>query len=240
MQRIVILFLSLFSVYGQASCNISSDALKAEYTITTVANEGDKVLSKVKLILWRKGQQVAHQYPDTQIVEGWDFINKKMIKPTRYFEKHQRAIEYQPGEAVHGKKETDWSARHQLIAEKLKQSMSLKNTTKQACEVLEHYVLNNAHNHLKLDWLSSSHLIKGFVVKGKHKTQLWTLDKVSYDAKQVSQFFKTLLDYDTTDYADIGDDHTDPFLNNMVNLGFIEHGASGFYHAEGDSHGHKH
>ena len=37
--------------------------------------------------------------------------------------------------------------------------------------------------------------------------------------------------YQTTDFADIGDDHTDPFLTDMVHQGFIEHGSDGVYHA---------
>ena len=42
--------------------------------------------------------------------------------------------------------------------------------------------------------------------------------------------------------ADIGDDHTDPFLTNMVNQGFIEAGASGFYDQNGNAigEGHRH
>ncbi|MFT6897794.1 MAG: hypothetical protein ACJA13_002205 [Paraglaciecola sp.] len=37
------------------------------------------------------------------------------------------------------------------------------------------------------------------------------------------------------DVSDIGDDHSDPFLIKMVTLGFIEHGASGFYDDKGNA-----
>ena len=60
----------------------------------------------------------------------------------------------------------------------------------------------------------------------------WTLTNADYEA-DVSNFFAKRVDYQATDYADIGDDHTDPFLTKMVTQGFIEAGASGFY----DQHG---
>jgi hypothetical protein len=41
-------------------------------------------------------------------------------------------------------------------------------------------------------------------------------------------------DYRTIDYADIGDSEDDPFVRKMIRMGFVSHGASGFY----DEHGH--
>ena len=56
--------------------------------------------------------------------------------------------------------------------------------------------------------------------------------------------FAEWYNYQTTDYAYIGDNENDPFLAKMINQGFVEHGASGFYDAQGNqlqgSHKHHH
>ena len=54
-----------------------------------------------------------------------------------------------------------------------------------------------------------------------------------HNQQKVQVEFAKWDNYQTTDYADIGDNESDPFLAKMINLGFVEHGASGFYHADG-------
>ena len=49
----------------------------------------------------------------------------------------------------------------------------------------------------------------------------------------IKQKFAVWDRYQTTDYADVGDNESDPMLAKMIKLGFISHGASGFYHADG-------
>ena len=67
---------------------------------------------------------------------------------------------------------------------------------------------------------------------------------MSLDEVEIAAEFVKREQYISTDYADIGDDHTEPFLTQMVNLGFIEGGASDFYNAQGEAlqgeHGHQH
>jgi len=68
-------------------------------------------------------------------------------------------------------------------------------------------------------------------------TQTLTLGTVDFKKAQIQQQFALWDAYQTTDYADIGDNEGDPFLAKMINLGFIEHGASGFYDANGKALG---
>ena len=63
----------------------------------------------------------------------------------------------------------------------------------------------------------------------------WQQQSLSHEQADINAFFASRYGYQTTDYADIGDDHTDPFLTNMVHQGFIEAGASGFYNASGEA-----
>ena len=193
------------------------------------------------LHLWRNANNVAHEYPVTNITESWTLVRERFIKPTRYFDAHERAIEYQPGETIHGKKETDFSYRYQLISDKLVNAMSLDKKDGKGCDTVEYYSLESPQGKFTLKWLPYLKLVAFFSVDKNGVTREWKLTNVDFNAN-TEAFFSKRRDYQSTDYADIGDDHTDPFLTKMVTQGFIEAGASGFYdehgHSIGETHSH--
>ncbi|GAB1112012.1 MAG: hypothetical protein SwBeaMacB_26570 [Shewanella algae] len=46
--------------------------------------------------------------------------------------------------------------------------------------------------------------------------------------------FKRLTSgFQDLDFADVGDSESDPFIAKMITQGFIQHGSSGFYSADG-------
>ncbi|MDF1638674.1 hypothetical protein [Alcanivorax jadensis] len=72
---------------------------------------------------------------------------------------------------------------------------------------------------------------------GERRWQLVSLQQVP-----ASETFVRWEQWPSTDFADVGDNEADPFLRKMIALGFVEHGASGFYSAEGEARqgGHHH
>lgn len=62
--------------------------------------------------------------------------------------------------------------------------------------------------------------------------QQWQL--VSIQRVSMSETFDRWRTWPSTDFADVGDNEADPFLRKMIALGFVEHGASGFYRADGE------
>ena len=227
--------------YGQQVCDEKTapslkKKLSAHYDVDVQRGQKERTTS---LYLWRDNEKVAHVYPATQITESWTLVRDKYIKPTRYFDAHERAIEYQPGETIHGKKEDDFSYRYQLISDKLIASMTLVKSEGTGCETTELYSLEAPNQTLELTWLPNQKLIKHFVVKQPDMVREWTLQDVNYNA-DTNTFFAKRESYQSTDYADIGDDHTDPFLTKMVNQGFIEAGASGYYDQHGQAIGSSH
>ena len=123
--------------HGQQVCDENTALslkknLSAQYDIHIQRGQKEKTTS---LYLWRENEKVAHVYPATQITESWTLVRDKYIKPTRYFDAHERAIEYQPGETIHGKKEDDFSYRYQLISDKLIASMTLVKSEGTGCEI---------------------------------------------------------------------------------------------------------
>jgi hypothetical protein len=97
--------------------------------------------------------------------------------------------------------------------------------------------LNDGRLSMDITWFSELRLVSSFIIKEKDSPRIlesWSLKSLTLSNKQITPFFKSRYAYYATDYADIGDDHTDPFLTKMMNLGFIEHGASGFYDTQGN------
>lgn len=231
----------LTPAYAQQQC-VAQGQLKAEYQITVQHNLQNISTSNTEttLVLWRKNNVVAHQYPSTHITEMWQKINDKMIKPIRFFNAHNRAIEYQPGEVVHGKKETDWSYRNQLISDNLLKSMQIVSTHGEACEQVMQLVQKTKKGELLIEWMPHLQLIKSFQYKDKQRQENWQLIELDTQSAKTQAYFDKLYTYQSTDYADIGDDHTDPFLTKMVTLGFVEAGSSGFYNDKGQNIGKHH
>ena len=208
-------------------CNLNSKYLKADYTIT---NTHKNKQSSQLLTLWRNNQQVAHQSDVT--TELWQHLANKQIRPIRYFNAQQRGIEYQPSE-VRGIQ--NWSAKNQLVDNHLIEKMTLKKTQGTGCDEVKNYTYQEGENTYSLAFYSQTQLVKSFTVNNtKNQTMtLLSLNKVSYNKQQVTSQFAQWDRFQTTDYADIGDNENDPFLAKMINLGFIEHGATGFYNQQG-------
>ena len=72
------------------------------------------------------------------------------------------------------------------------------------------------------------------IMQAKQKVH-WQLEKIEHKENIITQAFRQRANYQTTDFADIGDNEADPFLIKMINLGFIEHGSSGMYNPQGEN-----
>ena len=232
MFKYVLIISTFFSLNAVANnqCSDQAKHLKATYSVTSAGESSDKSTSE--LVLWRNNNSVAHQYPAINITQTWTLVRNKFIKPVRYFDAHERAIEYQPGERIHGHTERDFSYRYQLISNDLLEKMTLLSTSENGCYSAQVFTLNTPSATMSLTWLPELLLIKKFEVNKNNVTQQWQLQNVSFNA-DTDAFFSIRDTYQSTDYADIGDDHTDPFLTKMVTQGFIEPAASGIY----DHHG---
>lgn len=232
-------YLLLLSHAVQAACPEDSTVIGAKYTITA-QNTKTHAVHTHHLILWRNGKQVAHQYPDTGITEVWQQTSNGMLRLVQYFDKHQRGIEYQPNEVNHGKGETNWPLKDQLITDKAIKSMQRTSTHGTGCSMSEDYTLTKDGKSISLTWLPGQRLMKTYHEKTASTELKWELVDIIDSAKRVKRIFSARQDYQTTDYIDIGDNESDPFFLKMINLGFVAHGGSGFYDADGHAIGDHH
>jgi hypothetical protein len=135
---------------------------------------------------------------------------------------HSRAIEYQLGETVHGKREIDWSYRNQLISDVLLKSMHRVKSYGKGCEQVIQLIQARNKDELLIEWMPQLKSLKSFQFKGQQHQENWQL--VAFDTQSVKAetYFNQLYTCQTVDYADIRGAHTDKFLNEMVTLSFVE------------------
>lgn len=230
----------VLTTFSQAAplvtCKVDPQLLHAEYQISR--HWGNKLVSEQTMHLWRNGRQVAQQFSEMGITEVWQKQNDERVRPIRYFDREQRAIEYTASEVNHHDKSL-WSIKNQLVTEEKRLQMELVKVVRRGCLLEEHYQYEQAHALESLVWLPELQLVKRFEQRDESKRYLLELTNdaaqaESFDVATIHKFFDVRDRYQSTDYADIGDNESDPFLMKMVNLGFVKAGHSGFYSANGD------
>ena len=218
---------------SQAACDINASRLMASYKVTNgLPGKQDNKPQQIKL--WRQPGEVSHEYVDTGITENWQRMSNGDLRLVRFFDRHQRAIEYENNEIESAASSDAWQVKNQLISNHLIHSMKLIGVDRSNCETVEIYTLNSDTRQIHLEWLKQSKLVRKYQEISKHGLQKWNLEELSYDDQYIDAHFKTRSTFYTTDYSDVGDNESDPFLMSMINLGFIKHSSSGFY----DEHGH--
>ena len=217
-----------------ADCpNRTASNIGARYQITTSFAGSAEVQQRV-MTLWRERGKAAHQYADAGMTEVWEQMTNGRLRMVRYFDAHQRGIEYEPKDMSGPSDTTDWSLKAQLVSDQLIASMRRVAANTQGCEPVEFLSADINHKQVQLEWLPQSKLVRKYMEISAGGIIKWELQEVISDQQQVNNFFASRAGFYTTDYADVGDNESDPFLLGMINLGFIEHGSSGFY----DEHGH--
>ncbi|MFT4929894.1 MAG: hypothetical protein ACI8WB_006029, partial [Phenylobacterium sp.] len=77
---------------------------------------------------------------------------------------------------------------------------------------------------IELQWLVNQQLLRALTITTSHNGQLqsqhWQLISSSENSAAIEAQFRHWDRYITTDYADIGDNEADPFLTQMIHLGF--------------------
>jgi len=237
------LFSSVSAVASECLQNVNE--LGAKYLVSESVLISQKTKKNHRHFnLWRKNTEVAHEHLDSNITEIWNLVSDGRVKPVRYFDEDKRGIEYQPDEVNNGKGDRNWNGKYQLFTDRYIASMKKESVNGQGCDKQEVYTSMKNDVSIRLVWLPAVKLPKFFEEKSSDKILRWELQELVKDAPQVNQAFASRQNYLTTDYADIGDNESDPFLIKMINLGFVSHGASGFYDANGvpleAEHGHAH
>jgi hypothetical protein len=211
------LFSSPFSLFAQ-TCSLDKNTLSAQYQVTI--KKDNKTVTAQNFTLYRHNSVVAYQYKEQGTTELWQHYQGDKVALNRYFDKQQRGIEYQPNEL---RAAVNWQEKYQLISDENIAQMTKITQVGNDCHQQSEYSLVKEGSTIRLTWLPKLKLVKRLQVSTGKKVKIWQLNTLDHEQAQVLDFFKQKDSYQSTDYADIGDNEDDPFLAKMINQGFIEH-----------------
>jgi hypothetical protein len=209
-------FLSLSS--SASECNISPNVISAYYQLSNQATNSERMTKPVQQLfeLHRNNNTVLQRNVSAGINDIW-LLNSNRLSLNRAFEKYQHTIEYQPNELRH---QPQWQDAFQLVMTPELSHMQLVEQKNAGCLLEQHFVLKNKHRQYQLIWLPNLQLVKFFQVKDTELTRQWKLTNFQPNAEKTLSLLKQYRNYQSTDYADIGDNEGIPFLAKMINQGF--------------------
>lgn len=159
----------------------------------------------------------------TPSTELWEKGASERMRLVLYFEENQRGIEYQPGEEGLETSKEAWLKKSRLIPADMLAGMELSGTSGQSCEQAEHSEKQEESLSIRIEWLPGPKPVKSATWETENTRTELVLKEIVTDPADVDAVFTRLSDYQTTDFADIGDQESDPFLQKMINLGFTGH-----------------
>lgn len=230
MKKLLLITAILFSTFVSANDQCQSTTIMATYNIEQ-ATKSNTSKNNSELILLRTHHSAYH-ISNKSLATQWTKLPQNNIKKTSYFIDDKRAIEY---EATKTTSSQVWDYHAQLLHPKFKEQSTLIDKTGVSCNKLEHYQQKTAEKTVDIWWYPEKKLMQSITSVSKDKTVNWQLVETTHNTQVIQQQLNTLSAYQSTDFADIGDNESDPFFRKMINLGFIEHSASGFYDSKGNA-----
>ena len=218
-------------------CQTNEGLLGAHYRlvnsqVNTAKNEQSTKGKTIKLSsLWRKNQKVLSVNGEQSTT--WFKLSNGSVQKTAHFDHFKRSIEYQ----AKPMSDERWQQIRQLIPNNKKQSLTFSGSQLKGCYQQESYQWENEESNLhgKLLWNADLNLVTELTLKQGKQQSHWQLEKIEQDEEIIEAEFAQRASYQATDFADIGDNESDPFLIKMINLGFIEHSSSGIYNTRGEN-----
>lgn len=201
-------------------CGIDPNRVGIRYTVSEI--RGTDVLT-YHIQVWRRGNQVAYVHEENELTEIWDLVRDGRQKLIRYFDGYERAIEYQPEDVNSGSGQDAWSGRYQVIADSELDSMTLEDSAGSDCELVQVYENADDNRQTIVRWRPAWKIAEEIRSEQENATVTWRVDELYSTAGRVDDEFTRRHRYHTIDFVDIGDNESDPFLQKMIHLGFIEH-----------------
>lgn len=253
MKIIAALLFTLSLNVSASECELSADVISAYYQLDTQTTHHELKQPPVQQLfeLHRNNNQILQRNVSKGINDIWS-LHANRLSLSRAFDKYQHIIDYQPNELRY---QPQWQDVSQLVAIPALSQMQLVEQKGSGCLLEEHYVLKGKvlkgntlkgkelkgqHQGYQLVWLPNLRLVKSLKLQSAQFTQQWQLTKYQHNDEKMSVLFKQYETYQTTDYADVGDNEGIPFLAKMINQGFSMSPSVSKNHAVMTNTGHQH
>lgn len=182
------------------------------------------------LQLLRRQAQTAYFNPGNGVGEWWNFSVAEHPSFIRVFAKQQRRIDYYMGDLRTLNIHVSQPEIESFAAAHLRSQLRHKGAG--SCADSQVYEGDYQQVHYRLLWSDSLQLPLQLTTEHKGQIKQWQASKIM-PASEVDMLLSRWQQFADTDYADIGDNETDPFLAQMINQGFIEHSEHAVYNSNG-------
>ncbi len=211
---VCVLLLLQFTVFADETCEKGvGDNFKAEYSIYS------GFLTK-KVNYYREGSRVAYEYLSVGMTEVWTKLPKNRVSLTRVFNNYKRSIEYDTIDLEMENRRSSWASHKNFSFIKNIDYDLGQEEYVDGCKVW-HYVKKAENLEINMYWDNKRDILISFDLK-ENNIYKYRYKLIGVKEERLSYIQKALA-YDSTDYADIGDNESDPFFRKMISLGFISH-----------------
>ncbi len=207
---------------GALASVASADCMKGQGDVVHARYDIYAGSQRYSVDFYRGADQVAWQRGE--VISVWTHRDQ-VASLLRVFPQYQRTIWYPAGDLRALGKEAKWRGVAGWPDPQHHDYRMVSGSTSivQGCPAQEYMGADGD----KVLWLDQVKLPARMADAGV-VWQLVSLQRVSRE-----ETFELWTQWQSTDFADVGDNESDPFLRRMISLGFVEHGASGFYRADG-------
>jgi len=171
---------------------------------------------------YRQASKIAYEYPEQGMTEVWIKMPHNQTSLIRGFDHYKKSIEYEPIDLKMENKNSSWTQQENFLSPA---QFGFKEGSKSSINgcVISHFERKENGKSILIDWYEPKKLLLSFEMKNREKTSYkYTLSSFEKITPEVNHL-QNVLNYDATDFADIGDNESDPFFRKMINLGFISH-----------------
>ncbi|MCE9789433.1 hypothetical protein [Shewanella chilikensis] len=234
-------------------CAAKPGRFQASYQITVGSGEQAR---QQQLILTRFDDTIIYQRSPVSY-EAWH----KNGEYVRYFPQEKRSISYRRGDLLALNIHTDLDRQFHLISPAALSQFEKGQSLQDSCFTRQSYSLKSKshaeshgespshdaghgenHSHanksgvneqqsLQLSWISELELPAEMTITQGEQRIVYRLNKLTSVSQE--SFKRLTSGFQDLDFADVGDSESDPFIAKMITQGFIQHGSSGFYSADG-------
>ncbi|PSS74676.1 hypothetical protein [Shewanella algae] len=228
-------------------CAAKPGRFQASYQITVGSGEQAR---QQQLTLTRFDDTIIYQRSPVSY-EAWH-RNGEYV---RYFTQEKRSISYRRGDLLALNIHTDLDRQFHLISPAALSQFEKGQSLQDSCFTRQSYSFKSksheesqgeshreSHSHanksaanepqsLQLSWLSELELPAEMTITQGEQRIVYRLSKLTPVSPE--GFKRLTSGFQDLDFADVGDSESDPFIAKMITQGFIQHGSSGFYSADG-------
>ncbi|TVO87825.1 hypothetical protein [Shewanella algae] len=234
-------------------CAAKPGRFQASYQITVGSGEQAR---QQQLTLTRFDDTIIYQRSPVSY-EAWH----KNGEYVRYFPQEKRSISYRRGDLLALNIHTDLDRQFHLISPAALSQFEKGQSLQDSCFTRQSYSFNSKgheenhshdegheesheenHSHanksaanepqsLQLSWISELELPAEMTITQGEQRIVYRLSKLTPVSQE--SFKRLTSGFQDLDFADVGDSESDPFIAKMITQGFIQHGSSGFYSADG-------